>query len=153
VNAPGSVREALIAEAIGDLGRLIDQAQALQPAMAESRQTLVDAHAMLADQLAAFEAQVAALTEKAKVQAVKHILARTDETARRSVETQGRAMADAARVAFGAELGATLQRLQSSIQPLVERPGRRWEQWLTHAAAAATASAVTWTLAVILWAH
>lgn len=153
MNAPGSAREALIAEAIGDLGRMIDQVQALQPAMAESRQALVDAHAQLADQLAAFEAQVIALTEKAKVQAVKHILARTDDAARRSVEMQGRAMADAARVAFGAELGATMQRLQSAIQPLVERSGRRWEQWLTHAAAAATASAATWTLAVMLWAR
>jgi len=90
----------------------IDQTQALQPAIAESRQALVDAHAQLADQLASFQAQVAALTEKANVQAVKHILARTDEAARRSVESQGRAMADAARVAFGAALGATLQRLQ-----------------------------------------
>jgi hypothetical protein len=31
-------------------------------------------------------------------------------------------MAGAARVALGAELGATLQRLQSFIQPLAERP-------------------------------
>src|SRR5206468_2023481 len=95
-----SAREALIAETIGDLARLLDRAEALQPAMAESRQALVDAHALLADQLASFAAQVTALTEKAKVQAVKHILARADEAARRSIEQQGRAMADAARVAF-----------------------------------------------------
>lgn len=89
------------------------------------------------------------MAENAKVQAVKHILARTDEAARRSIELQSRAMADAARVAFGADLGASLQRLQS----LQERRGRRWEQWLTHAAAAATASAATWTLAITLWAR
>jgi hypothetical protein len=93
------------------------------------------------------------LTEKAKVQAVKHILLRTDEAARRSIELQGRAMADAARVAFGGEFGATLQRLQSALQAPIERPDRRWERWLTHAAAAATASAVTWTLAVMLSAR
>ena len=151
MNAPGSAREVLIAEAIGDLGRMIDRAQALQPEMAESRQALVDAHAQLTFQLAAFEAQVVTLTEKAKVQAVKHILARTDEAARRSIELQGRAMADAARVAFGAEVGATMQRLQSALQPLHERPDWRWERWLTHAAAAATGSAATWTLAVMLW--
>ena len=45
--------------------------------------------------------------------AVKHILARTEEAARQSADLQSRAMADAARVAFGADLGATLQRLQS----------------------------------------
>jgi hypothetical protein len=153
VNGPGSAREALIAETIGDLARLLDRAEALQPAMAESRQALVDAHAQLADQLAAFETQVNALTEKAKVQAVKHILARTDEAARRSIEQQGRAMADAARVAFGAELGATMQRLQSALQPLTERPGRPWDRWLVHAAVAAAASALTWALAVSLGAR
>lgn len=146
---PSTTREALIVEALGEAEKLIRQVEALAPALDQSRQALADAHSGLAGQLAAFEAQVVALTEKAKVQAVKHILARTDEAARRSIELQSRAMADAARVAFGADLGAAMQRLQS----LHERPGRRWEQWLTHAAAAATASAATWTLAVILWAR
>ena len=150
---PSTTREALIVEALGEAAKLLRQVEALAPALDQSRQALADAHSGLAGQLAAFESQVAALTEKAKVQAVKHILARTDEAARRSVESQGRAMPDAVRVAFGAELGAMLQRLQSSIQPPVERPGRRWEPWLTHAAAAATASAATWALAVTLWAR
>ena len=150
---PSTTREALIVEALGEAEKLIRQVEALAPALDQSRQALADAHSGLAGQLAALEAQVLALTEKAKVQAVKHILARTDEAARRSVDLQGRAMADAARVAFGAELGATMQRLQSALQPLIERPERRWERWLTHAAAAATASAATWTLAVMLWAR
>jgi hypothetical protein len=153
VTQPTTVREALIAEALGDTAKLIRQVEALAPTLDESRQALADAHMGLADQLAAFEAQVMALSEKAKVQVVTHILARTDEGARRSAELQSRAMADAARVAFGAELGATMQRLQSALQPLLERPDLRWERWLTHAAAAATASALTWTLAVVLWAR
>ena len=147
---PTTAREALIVEALGEAATLIKQVEALAPALDESRQALADAHSSLADQLAAFTVQVAALTEKAKVQAVKHILARTDEAARRSIELQGRAMADAARVAFGGELGVTLQRLQSTLQLLIERPDQRWERWLTHAAAAATASAVTWAVSVTL---
>ena len=59
-------------------------------------------------------------------------------------------MADAARVAFGAQLGATLQRLESALQPLIERRERPWERWLTHAAAAAAASAATWMLTTYL---
>ncbi|MBE2241634.1 MAG: hypothetical protein IAE86_02690 [Burkholderiaceae bacterium] len=148
---PSTTREALIVEALGEAAKLIRQVEALVLALDQSRQALADAHSGLQDQLAAFESQVAALTEKSKVQAVKHILARTDEAARRSVELQARAMADAARVAFSDEFGATLQRLQASIQPLAEQKGRRWELWLTHAAAAATASAVTWTFALTLW--
>lgn len=150
---PTTAREALIVEALGEAATLIRQVEALAPTLDESRQALADAHSGLADQLAAFTVQVAALTEKAKVQAVKHILMRTDEAARRSIELQVRAMADAARVAFGGELGVTLQRLQSTVQLLIERPDRHWERWLTHAAAAATASAVTWALAVTLLAR
>jgi hypothetical protein len=146
---PNTTREALIVEALGEAAKLIRQVEALAPALDESRQALADAHSGLAGQLAAFEAHVLALTEKSKVVAVKHILARTEEAARRSADLQSRAMADAARVAFGAELGAALQRLKS----LHERPGRRWEPWLTHAAAAATASAGTLMLTVTLWAR
>lgn len=153
MTSPTTAREALIVEALGEAAKLIRQVEALAPVMEESRQALADAHSGLADQLAAFEVQVTALTEKAKVLAVKHILARTDEAARRSIELQRRAMADAARVALGGELGAALQRLQSALSPPIERRDRRWERWLTHAAAAATASAVTWTLAVLLWAR
>ena len=144
---PNTTREVLIVEAIGEAAKLIRQVEALAPALDRSRQELADAHSGLSGQLAAFETHVLALTEKAKVVAVKHILARTEAAARQSADLQSRAMADAARVAFGADLGATLQRLQS----LHARPGPRWEPWLTHAAAAATASAATWTLAITLW--
>ena len=150
---PNTTREVLIVEALGEAAKLIRQVEALAPALDESRQALADAYSGLAGQLAAFEAQVLALTEKAKVVAVKHILARSEEAARRSIDLQGRAMADAARVAFGAELGATVQRLQSSIQALVQRRRRRWELWLTHAAVAAVASAASWTLTSLPWAR
>lgn len=151
MTSPSTTREALIVDALGEAARLIAQVEALVPALDLSRQALADAHSGLAGQLAAFEAQLAALSEKAKVQAVQHILARTDESARRSAEVQARAMADAARVAFGAELGATLQRLQATVHPAAGPPRSRWEPWLTHAAAAATASAVTWAVALTLW--
>jgi hypothetical protein len=150
---PNTMREALIVDALGEAAKLIRQVEALAPALDQSRQALADAHSGLAGQLAAFETQVAALTGRAKVQAVQHILARTDEAAKRSAEVQARAMADAARVAFGAELGASLQRLKTMAE-LGARPSRwQWEAWLTHAAAAATASALTWTVAVTLWAR
>jgi hypothetical protein len=150
MDRPGTAREALIAEVIGDLARLLDRAEALQPVMLESSQALVEARAQLADQLAAFETHVAALTEKVKVQAVKHILVRTDEAARRSVDTQTRAMAEAAQRLFKAEIDPALQRLAMPLQRLVQRVDRPWQQWLTHAATAAVASAATWALAAYL---
>ena len=146
---PNTTREVLIVEALGEAARLIRQVEALAPVLDESRQALADAHSGLVGQLAAFEAHVLALTEKSKVVAVKHILARTEEAARQSAELHSRAMADAARVAFGAEIGAALQRLKS----LHERLEQHWEPWLTHAATAVTASAGTLMLTLTLWAR
>ncbi len=143
---PSSTREVLIVEALGETAKLIRQVEALAPALDRSRQALADAHSGLSGQLAAFESQVLALTEKAKVVAVKHVLARTEEAARQSADLQSRAMADAARVALGAEIGATVQRLQSALKPPERRQERRWEGWLTHAAAAAAGSALTLAL-------
>lgn len=146
---PVTAREALLIEAIGEVSNLIDSVDRLTPELQEMRCEIDRASAGLRESLAAFEAQVLALTEKSKVVAVKHILAHTQEAARQATALHSRAMADAARVAFGAEVGAALQRLKA----LHERPERRWELWLTHAAAAATASAGTLMLTLTLWAR
>jgi hypothetical protein len=107
----------------------------------------------LAGQLAAFEAQIVALTEKAKGQAVKHVIARTDEAARRSIELQRQAMVEAARVALGTELRAALQQIRSSLQPPAKRPEPWWEPWLTYAAVATAASAFAWSATITLCAR
>ena len=146
---PVTAREALLIEAIGEVSNLIDSVDRLTPELQEMRCEIDRASTGLRESLAAFEAQVLALTEKSKVVAVKHILAHTQEAARQATALHSRAMADAARVAFGAEVGAALQRLKA----LHERPERRWELWLTHAAAAATASAGTLMLTLTLWAR
>ena len=148
MNHPGSAREVLIAEAIGDLARLLERAEALQPAMLESRQALVNAHAQLADQLTTFETHVAALTEKAKVQAVKHILARTEEAARQSVQVQTRALTEAAQAIFMEEIRKELQR-----DSVPHQTQQRWGRLLGHAVTAALASLLTWVLAAYLGAR
>ncbi len=147
-----AAREALIIEAIGEAADLIDAVDRLNPLLRENGREIAQASAGLNEALTAFESRIIGLTEKAKVEAVKHIIARTDEAARRSIEEQRQAMREAAREAFGVELGPTLQQLQSNLRPLIERTGRVWETWLTHAAAAVTASVFTWALTVWRWA-
>ncbi len=97
---------------------------------------------------------MAGITENAKMQAVKHIARRTDEIARGSAEAQTRAMEEAARMLFRTEVGPALQRVAMPLQHLAElahRGAHPWQHWLTHAATAAAASAVTWALAAWLW--
>jgi hypothetical protein len=145
---PSTAREALLAEVIGDVATLLARIEAVAPNLDERCEALLLASTGLRDDLADFERRMTAATALAKAEAAKYIAARTDDAARRSIDLQSRAMADAAREAFCAELGATMQRLHTTLQPLIERRGKRWERWLTHAAAAATASAATWALAL-----
>lgn len=153
MSKPSDAREALIAEAIGDVGRLMQDLAVLASLVEGSRDGLLQAKNELDTSLAAFGGQVSAITDHAKSQAVKYMAAKAGEATRQSIEQQSRAMADAARVAFGAEVGATMQRWQFTLNTLLERQRMRaWETWLTHATAAALGSTVTW-LVVTYLAH
>ncbi|WP_428424468.1 hypothetical protein [Methylibium sp.] len=151
MNRPSTAREALIVEAIGEVAALIDRVEAVARSMDAARQVLVQASAELASQVVAFESRMTAVTENAKVQAVRHIARRTDEVARSSLDTQTRAMEEAARALFRSEIGPTLQRLVMPLQHLADSGAHPWERWLTHAATAAVASALTWALATYFW--
>lgn len=150
-----TAREALIAEALGDISALVDRLEAAAAGLDANRQALADASAELARQTAASEQRMAALTENAKIQAVRHIARRTDEMTRTALDTQSQAMAHAAQALFRAEVVPALQRLTAPLQhstDLADRGARPWVHWLTHAATAAVASALTLALATWLGA-
>lgn len=158
MSEPRTAREALIAEALGDLGRLLDQTQALVPAMLESRQAMVDAHGRLADQAAeqsdAFDHHVAQFIDKAKTHVVKHIAQQADGSARRSIDQHVKALEEAAHRLFLKELGPEIQRLSLPLQRLyevVQASANPWTPWLTHVATATVAALVTWTLMSGVW--
>ena len=156
MNGASSAREALIAETLGEMAALLDRVEAVAPALDASRLALINASTELAGQVTAFESRMAGITENAKMQAVKHIARRTDEITRVSAEAQTRAMEEAARMLFRTEVGPALQRVAMPLQHLADlahRGAHPWQHWLTHAATAAAASAVTWALAAWLWAR
>ena len=152
MNELATAKEAWLVEAIGGFAQLLDRVELLQSALDESSSALVAAQDRLADQLAGFEGRVSSITENAKTQTIRYLAVKTDEATRRTIDHQSRAMADAARVALGAEIGAMMQRWQAMLQPLMaQRRTRSWEAWLTHAAAAVVASGATWGLAWWVW--
>jgi hypothetical protein len=156
MNGTSSAREALIAEALGEMAGLLDRVEAVAPALDASRRTLINASTELAGQVTAFESRMAGITENAKVQAVRHIARRTDEITRVSAEAQVRAMEEAARVLFRTEVGPALQRVAMPLQhlaDLADRGAHPWQHWLTHAATAVVASGLTWAVAAWLWAR
>lgn len=156
MNAPSSAREALIAEALGEMATLLERVEAVNPALETSRLALVGASANLARQATAIERHMTALTENAKAQAVQHIARRTEDMARESGQAQIRAMEEAARMLFRTEVGPALQRVAIPLQHLADlahRGARPWQAWLTHAATAAVTACVTWALATWWWAR
>lgn len=154
MSGPATAREAFIVETLGEVAALLDRVEAVAVALEVSRLALIDASTKLAGQVSAYERRMAGITENAKVQAVKHIARRTDELAHSSLEAQRRAMEEAARTLFRTEVGPALQRVVQPLRQLAEvaqRDARPWQCWLTHAATAVLASALTLALAAWLW--
>lgn len=148
MNRPTTAREALVAEAIGDVARLLDRVESLVPLLDRTRLALAEANATLVEQVDALEGRMATITQTAKVKTVEHLARHADAVAMRSTEQQTRAMTEAARAIFGAEVEPALQRLARSLQHLAERVDRPWERWLVHAATVTTSCAVTWAAAL-----
>jgi hypothetical protein len=147
---PSTAREALIVEALGEVARLICQVEGLEPVLVQSCQAVKQANALLNDNLVDFERRMTAIAENAKARAVQHVAARIDDALRRSIDHQSQAMADAARIAFGAQVGSSVEQLRVLLQPLVASRQRRYEAWLTHAATAVAAAVATWMVAVLV---
>jgi len=157
VNGQLSARDALFVETLGEMAVVVNRAEALVPVLQDTQQSLIDANTQLASQLRAFEAQMAAIAENAKVVAVTHIAQRTGEITRQAMQTQILDIREAARTALGAEIRPTLQELIAPLNRLAyhayqrERPWEHWQRWLTHVATATVASAVTLAMAAWLW--
>ena len=149
-----TAREELMAVAIGQLGELLDRMDTLAPNLDASRMELLITSTDLAKKVEAYSKRMDEITENAKVQTVKHIARRADEMARGTVDTQTRAMEEAARVVFRNEIGPTLQRVTLPLQEVVamaRKGARPWEGWLLHAATAVLSSAISWGMAAWLW--
>jgi hypothetical protein len=149
-----TAREELMAVAIGDLGTLLDRFEKLAPQLEASRMELLSTSTELAERVEAYSKRMDEITQNAKLQAVKHIARRADEMARGTVDTQTRAMEEAARVVFRNEIGPTLQRVTLPLQEVVamaRKGARPWEGWLLHAATAVLSSAISWGMAAWLW--
>lgn len=149
-----TTREALMAEAIGDLGKLLDRVETLVPTLETRQLELVQASADLAGQVNAYAMRMEEITENMKVTAVKYMARRADELVRATVDTQTRAMEEAARTVFRSEVGPALQRMVQPLQDVADmarRGARPWEGWLLHAATAVLSSALSWGMAAWLW--
>jgi hypothetical protein len=141
---PGSAREALIAEAIGELSLVLDRLDGLVPQLTVLQQELTDSGQRLTAQLADFEAQVMAITQTARTRLVNHVVGRTEDAARRARQENTKAFADAARKVLRQELDGVVR--HENWRQARSGTGPQVTAWLTHAGAALAASVMTWAV-------
>jgi hypothetical protein len=111
-----TAREALLAEALGDLARLLDRIEAVQPSLQATCRDLIRSCDALAGSATAAERRIAAIAESAATKAVHHIAQRTRELARGAADTEIHAFKIAARDALQAEITSALGRLAPVIE-------------------------------------
>ena len=151
---PGTAREALLIEALGEMSGVLDRVESLVHALKTAERGTVEAHGKLAAQLPTLEAHIAATAKAATTHAVNLIAQRTTQSTRQSIDEHLRAMEEAARSLLLKELGPLLQALTQPLlrlQQVVRDNARPWDAWLTHAATAAAASMCTWLVMSGVW--
>ncbi len=141
-----SAREALIAEALGDMATLLDRLEAVKPALETACQELTKAGEALARNAANAESRVAAVADGAAVRAVKHIARRADELVKHAREKELRAMQTTARELIKIELGDAVKRLVADTKP-------SYFYWWTHLATAVAASYIGYAIAMTMVGH
>jgi hypothetical protein len=141
---PTSAREALIAEALGDVATLLARVDAVTAALHTSCDAVQQASARMEARASQMDDKVRLLTEVATAVAVKHVARRTEYLVRSVAELQTRAMEGAARDLFQRELTPALQRL-SRITSQANVSARWWTcVGIAAASSSATFVATAW---------
>jgi hypothetical protein len=148
----GNVREALIAEALGDIAVLLERLQAVGPALTSTSEAVMSAADLLATRSADAESRLTAFTQHAVTHLSKHLAHRAEELARAAVEVEAKALQATGRKLIQEELGPSVQRL---VRALNESAHRRlhWRSVAVGATTALVASSVAWAGALLLLPH
>lgn len=143
--APPSAREALIAEALGEVASLLDRVDGVVQALELATASATDACARIDARAAAFEASTGALVEASKQHLVRHVAMKTEELGRAAGEAQVQAMRDL----FRDELGPLVERLAAECARRTAG-SKGWHQHWVYAAMAVGTSAIAALAAIYL---
>jgi hypothetical protein len=154
MNPASSAKEALIAEALGDLALLLDRLETVGPTVDASRAALLKSSEAIAKEIAEFAPDMRKFTHHAKLQTEKfvaHQLAQATTSAR---EAQLKLMEEAARELFKTKVDPVVRQVSAQLQHMAQLAQPRkhpWMPWLTHISAFVTGAALTWLVVVAIW--
>jgi hypothetical protein len=137
---PLSAREALLAEALGDVAALLDRIDAVVHALNAAATTANDACANIDAKAVAFDARVAALVDASKRHLVSHVATKTAKITRAAGETQLQAIRAELHALIRSELAASLERARHSSVGGAHRHLRC--SWWAHIVTAICASTI-----------
>ena len=137
-----TTREALLAELMGDMAKLLDRVDTVTPAINDARRKMMVAAQELAAGVAPFKAHMVDIAVETRTTAVEHIVSRANGASAKLIEMQTRAMLDLSKAIVDKEVAPPLRQLAWNLEQLLQRTRRpRWEAWASHAATA-TVSAI-----------
>ncbi|CAA9890791.1 conserved hypothetical protein [Candidatus Methylobacter favarea] len=141
---PRTAREALIAEALGDLDQLLARVEALPALVSGAETSLTESIKTLEDAGDRYRMAVTAFTEQAKTELTEYLERKTVEVYSKTTEDQRAAMQEAARMAFRSEASDKAADLGKSLRAAAKEFRRStWIRLFEHAFTAIIASCAT----------
>ena len=135
MNRPTTAKEALLAEALGEMASLIERVEAVVPHVDESRKALILTGEVLSRKIANIEPEMKEFTGQAKQVTAKYIDRYLAEVTTKARETQTKAMQEAAHELFRKEFDPLVHRVVAHLQQLAQKQTTTWSKLVTHAAA------------------
>lgn len=141
---PRSVREALVAELLGDIDELLTRSEAIPVALADAEKGLRESVVALDAAGDRYKMVVTAFTEQAKADLAEYLDRKTVEAATLATRDVGAAMQEAARLAFRSEASDKATALGISLGEAAKEFHRStWSRVLEHGVTAILASFLT----------
>lgn len=145
---PRNVREALIAELLGDVDKILTRLEALTPAVASAEKGVLDSVAALESAGDRYKSVITTFSDKAKADLGDYLDRKTHQATVQTVDEQRAAMQEAARHAFRSEASDKATALGISLGEAAREFRRSmWSRVLEHGLTAVLASLLTVSLA------
>lgn len=150
MNGPRTAREALIAELLGDVDRLLARVEALPAQVAAAEANVAGTITGLNEAGDRFRLAVTAFAEEARTGLAEYVQRKAGEAGSRAAEEARAAMIDAARQAFRSEASDRAAQLANTLaQASREFRQSTWSRLAEHFLTACAASALS--AGLVLW--